>query len=99
MSGTNIILMVISICFIILGVGILYNKKVSSIMEESSGTDNTMKYIKFNAKFNIGLGAIGVVLGIINIFLSQYSKQILMVYVVMMIVAAPLQKILNKRYK
>ena len=99
MRGTTIIMVLASLWFLVLGISILKIKKIREILENSSVANDKTSYVKFNALFNVSLGVIGIVLGIIDYFLGQYSLYIVVGYAIIMVSAGFIQSKLSSKYK
>ncbi|WP_315111044.1 hypothetical protein [Clostridium intestinale] len=99
MRGTTVIMVLASLWFLILGTSILLSKKVRGIIESASIANDKTAYVRFNAFFNLCLGGIGVLLGVVDYFFKEYSLYIVGAYAVIMISAGLIQGRLSARYK
>ncbi len=99
MSGSTLIILLASLWFIIFGLLILYNKKVRNIMETGSRVTNKEAYVKFNGKFNLILGVIGLLLGALDYFIKGYTLVFVIIFIIMMFGASVLQSLSAKKYR
>lgn len=99
MNGATIIIIFASIGFILMGLVMLKSKKLKDILITSNMYKDTDKYIKFNGKFNVSIGAIGLVVALINYLIGQESSYVVIVFIAIMLLATITQKIVGKKYK
>lgn len=99
MNGATIIIIFASVGFIVMGLAMLKSEKLENILILSNMYKDTKKYIKFNGKFNVGIGVIGLMVALINYFIGQESSYIVIVFIAIMLFATIIQKILGKKYK
>ena len=99
MDGITIIIILGSLGFITMGLVMLNNKKLREILTSSNIYKDTDKYINFNGKFNIFIGVIGLVLGVIAYFLGNNSKYIIYFFIAIMLISTIVQKLVVKKYK
>ena len=98
MDGISIIIIAASIGFIIIGLIMLKSKKLKEILTISNMYKDVEKYINFNGKFNILIGAIGIGLGIINTLLEEKSNYIVIAFVVTILFSTIIQKIVKNKH-
>lgn len=96
MKSTTIVMLLASIFVLILGIFLLVITKIKG--HNSHSEKYTSKYIIVNAKFNMGLGIIGIILSIIHNYLINLDNVILILFIVIIFIAALLQKIVSKKY-
>lgn len=96
---TAIVLLIPSLFMVGLGIMLLLNKNTIEKFEEGTKYSNKKKYVAFNGVFNFIMGLIGVTLVIIDLLLPQYQNGIVISYIVLMLVASILQKVLIRKYK
>lgn len=99
MTGSTLIILLASLWFIIFGLLITYNKKVREILVTGSRVTNKEAYVKFNGIFNIILGILGLVLGVLDYFIKGYTLVFVVIFIVMMFSASLLQSLSAKKYK
>lgn len=99
MRGSTIVMIMASIGFILIGLVILGSKKIESLMSDVKIYTDTKKFISFNGMFNIGIGVVGLLLGILDYFYAELSKYIVIVFIIIMVTASLLQNKLSKKYK
>lgn len=99
LKTTTIIIIVASLWFIVFGVLTFLNKGLSGRMKAFlSGVKDKEAYLKFNGIFNIFTGLIGIILGIADYFLKDNIIAVL-IFIFLIVLAAPLQAILGKKFR
>lgn len=96
MKSTTIVMLLASIFVLILGIFLLVITKVKKYKGDS--VKFSSKYIIINAKFNIGLGVIGIILSILHNYLINLDNEILILFIIIIFIFALLQKIVSKKY-
>lgn len=95
MDKVTIIMMLASIGFIIMGSFILFSKSLRANMD----TVSSYKLIRQNATMNILVGIIGVVIATIGIFMNQWIKVLIIIFIIMIAILSISQYILGKKYR
>lgn len=98
-TPTAIVLLIPSLFMVGLGIMLLLNKNTTQKFEDGTKYNKKKEYVAFNAIFNFFIGLIGIALVVIDILLPKYQDNVLLAYIVLMVVASILQKILNRKYK
>lgn len=99
MNATTIILIFASFGFIVMGVLMLKSKKLKEILASSGMYKDTNKYIDFNGKFNISIGFVGLGVSILNYFFEGKSNYIIISFILIILIATIVQKVMVKKYK
>lgn len=99
MGKVTIIIMLASIGFILMGIFILYNKTIKSIMVTNENYNKSNKFIKQNAYMNILAGLIGVIIAFITIIKGEWTKILILLFIIMIAILSLLQYILGKKYR
>lgn len=98
MKATTIVMFVTSIFFIIFGMLILINKDFRGKMTKSTRNIRDKEgYMRFNAKYNIIIGSLGVIVAIIDNFIVN-NKITLIMFIGVMLGASLIQSTKVKRY-
>ncbi|GAB6168532.1 hypothetical protein JCM1393_09920 [Clostridium carnis] len=99
MRASTIVMIVASIGFILMGLAILKSKKIKKTLENSSAYSDLEKFIAFNGNFNVVVGLIGLVLGILDFFLEDKSKYIVIIFIIIMVASSIIQNKKGKSYR
>lgn len=99
MKSTTLVILLGSLGFIIMGVISLLSKKTKKYFKESGVYKDVDKFMKYNGTFNLSIGIIGAVLGILDIILVEKSKYIIVVYIVFTLTLSIIQNKLLKKYR
>lgn len=98
MKSTTVVMFTTSTFFIIFGMLVLSNKKFREKMTSSTKNIRDKEgYIKFNAKYNIIIGSLGLIVGVVDNFTSK-SKLTLIMFIGVMLGASLIQSTKVKRY-
>lgn len=96
LTATAIVLLIISLFMLGIGIVLLLNKeKFQEIVD--SGDKKSSIAINGNLNFIVGLMGIGLV--IIYCLLPEYKDYIVIAFIILMLIASVMQKVLNKKYK
>ena len=93
------VILIVSIGFIIMGITYLKNEKIKKALRECGLYKDANGFIKVNGILNISIGVIGILIAISNYFFSEFSRNFLMIFAVLIIISLFIQKIYCKRYK
>ena len=99
MKITSVVLVLGSLGFIFMGVVSLLSKKIQVYFKESGVYKDSEKFMKYNGIFNLVIGLTGLILGILDIFLSDKSKILIVLYIIMIVTVSVIQKIILKKYR
>lgn len=99
MQITTLVILLGSLGFIIMGLISLLSKKMKSYFKESGVYKDTEKFMKYSGIFNVSIGLIGVVLGILDIALVEKSKYIVVIYIICILTLSVIQNKLLKKYR
>lgn len=100
MKATSIVMLVTSLWFVIFGILVLTKNKVGEkIRIAAANARDKEGYIKFNGRFNIIVGSLGVLIGIADIFAKENSKVTLIAFVVVMMGSSFVQSMLSNKYR
>lgn len=99
MKSTTLVILLGSIGFIIIGLLSLLSKKMKSYLKESGVYSNIDKFMKYNGMFNLSIGLIGIILGILDIILSESSKYIIVIYIIFIVALSIIQNKSLKKYR
>lgn len=99
MKSTTLVILLGSLGFIIMGLISLLSKKTKDYFKESGVYKNVDKFMKYNGVFNLSIGIIGTILGILDIAIVEKSKYIIVVYIVFTLTLSMIQNKLLKKYR
>ncbi|MCF0149689.1 MAG: hypothetical protein HUJ77_14990 [Clostridium sp.] len=99
MKGINLIILLGSFGFLILGLISLFSKKIKKYFKESGVYKDADKFMYYNGIFNLSIGLIGVILGLLDIIFIEKSKYIIVVYIAFIFILSIIQNIVLKKYK
>ncbi|MGG7060077.1 hypothetical protein ACQPUZ_17615 [Clostridium tertium] len=99
MKSTTLVILFGSIGFIIIGLISLLSKKMKRYFKESGVYKDTDNFMKYNGIFNLSLGLIGLILGILDIILVGVSKYIIVIYIIFIMTLSILQNRTLKKYR
>ncbi|MBU3194481.1 hypothetical protein [Clostridium algidicarnis] len=98
MKATTVVMFVTSIFFIIFGIIVLSNKKFREKMISSTKNIRDKEgYIRFNAKYNIIIGSLGLIVAVVDNFISE-GKITLVMFIGVMLGASLMQSMKVKKY-
>lgn len=95
LTATAIVLLIISLFMLGIGAVLLLNKEK---FEEVSESGRKKSYITINGSLNFIVGLMGIGLVIIYCLLPQYKDGIVIAFIILMLIASVIQKVLNKKY-
>ena len=98
MRSTTLVILLGSIGFIIIGLISLLSKKMKNYFKESGVYKDTDKFMKYNGIFNLSIGLIGIILGLLDSILAESSKYIIVIYIVLVVTLSIIQNKLLKKY-
>lgn len=99
MDKVTIIIVFSSIGFLLMGSFILCSKTVKSIMVTEENYSKCNKFIKRNGYLNIFVGVIGIFIAIVNSFNEKWTKILIIIFIIMIVILYSLQYILGKKYR
>ena len=99
MKSTTLIMVLGSFGFLIIGLISLLSKKVKKYFKESGVYKDTDKFMYYNGVFNLSIGLVGIVLGILDMVLTGKSKYIIIIYIIFIFILSTIQNRLLKKYK
>lgn len=99
MKSTTLIMFLGSFGFLIIGLISLLNKRIKKYFKESGVYKDTDKFMYYNGVFNLFLGLVGIVLGILDMILTEKSKYIIIIYIIFIFILSTIQNKLLKKYK
>ncbi|MBE6055180.1 MAG: hypothetical protein E7212_15000 [Clostridium sartagoforme] len=99
MKSTALVMLLGSSGFIINALISLLSKKLKKYLKESGVYNDADKFMHYNGIFNLAIGLIGIVLGILDILLVQKSKYIIVIYIITILIISVTQNKLLKKYK
>ncbi|MGN0027530.1 MAG: hypothetical protein ACI33I_11115 [Clostridium sp.] len=99
MKSTTLIMVLGSFGFLIIGLISLLNKRIKKYFKESGVYKDTDKFMYYNGVFNLFLGLVGIVLGILDMILTEKSKYIIIIYIIFIFILSTIQNKLLKKYK
>ncbi len=99
MSGSTFIILIASLWFIIYGFMMFKSKVMRDIIGEGAKVKDKEGFLIANGKFNIIVGILGIILGVIDIFIYGYSIVFVIIFVIMMFVATFSQRIIGNKFK
>jgi len=85
--------------FLIIGLISLLNKKIKKYFKESGVYKDTDKFMYYNGIFNLSIGLIGIILGLLDIILTEKSKYIIVIYIAFIFILSIIQNRVLKQYK
>lgn len=96
LTATVIVLLIISLFMLAIGAMLLLNKEKFEQIAESQEKKN---YITINGSLNLIVGLMGIGLVIMYCLLPKYKDVIVIAFIILMLIASVVQKVLNKKYK
>ena len=99
MKSTTLIMFLGSFGFLILGLISLLSKRIKKYFKESGVYKDTDKFMYYNGVFNLFLGLVGIVLGILDMIFTEKSKYIIIIYIIFIFILSTIQNKLLKKYK
>ncbi|WP_294170696.1 hypothetical protein, partial [uncultured Clostridium sp.] len=82
MKSTTLIMFLGSFGFLIIGLISLLSKRIKKYFKESGVYKDTDKFMYYNGVFNLFLGLVGIVLGILDMIFTEKSKYIIIIYII-----------------
>ena len=67
--------------------------------KESGVYKDSEKFMKYNGIFNLVIGSTGLILGLLDIFLLDKSRILIVLYIIMIVAVSVIQKIILKKYR
>ena len=83
MKITSVVLILGSLGFIFMGLVSLLSKKMQVYFKESGVYKDSEKFMKYNGIFNLVIGSTGLILGLLDIFLLDKSRILIVLYIIM----------------
>ncbi len=99
MRGSTIIIILGSLGFIIMGLISIRSKKIKNMLKNSGAYNDINKFMKLNGIFNMAMGIIGIIIGIIDYFLVEQSKYVVISFIILIAILSLIQNITLKKYK
>lgn len=99
MKITTLIMFLGSFGFLIIGLISLLSKRIKKYFKESGVYKDTDKFMYYNGVFNLFLGLVGIVLGILDMIFTEKSKYIIIIYIIFIFILSTIQNKLLKKYK
>ncbi|MFU7516587.1 hypothetical protein [Clostridium sp. HCS.1] len=99
MKSTTFIMLLGGFGFLIIGLISLLNKKIKKYFKESGVYKDTDKFMYYNGIFNLSIGLIGIILGLLDIILTEKSKYIIVIYIAFIFILSIIQNRVLKQYK
>lgn len=99
MKSTTLVILLGSMGFMIIGLLSLLSKKMKNYLKESGVYNDTDKFMKYNGIFNLSIGLIGIILGILDIILVERSKYIIVIYIIFIVTLSITQNKSLKKYR
>lgn len=99
MKSTTLIMLLGSFGFLIIGLISLLSKKIKKYFKESGVYKDTDKFMYYNGVFNLSIGLIGIILGLLDIILTEKSKYIIVIYIAFIFILSIIQNKMLKKYK
>lgn len=99
MKSTTLIMFLGSFGFLIIGLISLLSKRIKKYFKESGVYKDTDKFMYYNGVFNLFLGLVGIVLGILDMIFTEKSKYIIIIYIIFIFILSTIQNKLFKKYK
>ncbi|MCI6693902.1 MULTISPECIES: hypothetical protein [unclassified Clostridium] len=99
MKSTTLIMFLGSFGFLIIGLISLLSKRIKKYFKESGVYKDTDKFMYYNGVFNLFLGLVGIVLGILDMIFTEKSKYIIIIYIIFIFILSTIQNKLLKKYK
>ena len=98
MKSTTLIMFLGSFGFLIIGLISLLSKKIKNYFKESGVYKDADKFMHYNGIFNLSIGLIGIILGILDIILIEKSKYIIIIYIIFIFIVSTIQNRLLNQY-
>ena len=99
MKSTTLIMFLGSFGFLIIGLISLLSKRIKKYFKESGVYKDTDSFMYYNGVFNLFLGLVGIVLGILDMIFTEKSKYIIIIYIIFIFILSTIQNKLLKKYK
>ncbi|MBD7913907.1 hypothetical protein H9660_01980 [Clostridium sp. Sa3CUN1] len=99
MKSTTLVILLGSLGFLVMGFVSLLSKKIKEYFKESGVYNNIDKFMKYNGIFNLSIGIIGIILGMLDILLEEKSKYIIIIYIILTLTISIIQNKLLKKYR
>lgn len=96
MNMTVLVIILVSIGFLGIGFFILNNKYVKDTDLEDKFVAKEIRAMKISGSVNIINGAVGLIISILLLLRPEWSKALLIVFVICIIILTSVQYILNK---
>ncbi|WP_291650587.1 hypothetical protein [Clostridium sp.] len=99
MRGSTIVIILGSIGFILMGFLSLKSKKMRNFLKDSGAYSDIEKFMKLNGIFNISIGFVGIILGLLDYTFIEQSKYIVIIFILVIAIASFIQNKLLKKYR
>ncbi len=99
MNSTTLIMFLGSFGFFIIGLVSLLSKKIRNYFKESGVYKDADKFMYYNGVFNLSIGIVGTILGLLDIILTEQSTYIIVIYIVLIFILSIIQNRVLKKYK
>lgn len=99
MRGSTIIIILGSLGFIIMGLISISSNRIKTMLKNSGAYNDIDKFMKLNGTFNIAIGILGIIIGVIDYFLIEQSKYVVISFIVLIAILSLTQNITLKKYK
>lgn len=99
MNITIIVIILASIGFLLIGLGIVNSKYIKKNNSEDKAIINEIKAMKVSGYVNIFIGSIGLIVSIISLFKEELTKPLMIIFVFYILVLSLIQYILAKNIK
>lgn len=96
LTATVIVLLIISLVMLAIGAMLLLNKEK---FEQIAESQEKKSYVAINGSLNLIVGLMGMGLVIMYCLLPKYKDVIVIAFIILMLIASVVQKVLNKKYK
>lgn len=98
MRKTTLILEVASILYMIFGIVLAFGKGLGKKLEKRSNFKDSEGYVKFIGRFNIILGIIGIILGMLDFIFPNLTNIWIITFLIVMTGSSLIQNKLVKKY-
>lgn len=99
MKSTTLVIVIGSLGFIVIGLVYLLNKSIKEYFRVSGIYKDVDKFMNYNGKYNLVIGTIGLILGIVDNYFVESSKYTIIVYILVIFIFSIIQKMIIKKYK
>ena len=96
MNMTVLVIILVSIGFLGIGTFILNNKYIKNADLEDDFVAREIKAMKISGTVNILNGCIGRIISILCLIIAKWTKELLIIFVVCIVILTSIQYILNK---